>query len=240
MSETLSNIVRADDRVAHAATLHVEIIADLVCPFCYLGKHRLEEALQAVQGPSDVTWFPYQLNPEFPQEGVSFDDYLTQRFGSPASVQPVLQGLTDEGRRQGVNFHFERIQRVPNTMHAHQLMYLAEKEGKDQNLLAEDLMAAFFEHGEDIGDSDVLIRLAARHGLKRDDVLGVFDDDAARQLVLMREGQVRSSGIAGAPGFLLNRRLLLIGAQDSDTIVNAFDRAMFGEGTDELVPPALH
>jgi len=240
MSETLSNIVRADDRVAHAATLHVEIVADLVCPFCYLGKRRLEEALHAVQGPSDVTWYPYQLNPEFPQEGVRFDDYLTQRFGSPASVQPVLQGLTDEGRREGVNFHFERIQRVPNTLHAHQLMYLAEKEGKDQNLLAEDLMAAFFEHGEDIGDSDVLVRLAARHDLKSDDVLGVFDDEAARQLVLMREGQVRSSGIAGAPGFLLNRRLLLIGAQDSDTIVNAFDRAMFGEGTDELVSPALH
>lgn len=240
MSETLSNIVRADDRVAHAATLHVEIVADLVCPFCYLGKRRLEEALHAVQGPSDVTWYPYQLNPEFPQEGVRFDDYLTQRFGSPASVQPVLQGLTDEGRREGVNFHFERIQRVPNTLHAHQLMYLAEKEGKDQNLLAEDLMAAFFEHGEDIGDSDVLVRLAARHDLKSDDVLGVFDDEAARQLVLMREGQVRSSGIAGAPGFLLNRRLLLIGAQDSDTIVNAFDRAMFGEGSDELVSPALH
>ena len=169
-----------------------------------------------------------------------FDDYLARRFGSPANVQPVLEGITDEGKREGINFRFERIQRLPNTMRAHQLMYLAEKLGKEQGLLAEDLMAAFFEHGEDIGETDVLVRLGARHGLDKDEVLRVFDDDAARQLILTREAQVRSSGIAGAPGFLLNRRLLVIGAQDADSMVNAFDRAMFGEGTDELVSPALH
>ncbi len=240
MSEFLSNIVRVNDPAANVATLHVEVIADLVCPFCYLGKHRLEKALLAVQGPSDISWYPYQLNPEIPQEGIRFDDYLTRRFGSPAVVQPVLKGLTDEGKHEGINLRFDRIKRVPNTMRAHQLMYLAEKEGKNQMLLAEDLLAAFFEYGEDIGDSDVLVRLAARHGLKRGDVLRVFDDEAAKQLVLSREGQVRSSGIAGAPGFLLNRRLLLIGAQETESIVNAFDRAMFGEGTDALISPALH
>ena len=240
MSETLTSVIRPNDPVARNATLHVEVIADLVCPFCYLGKRRFDEALRAVQGPSEVTWHPYQLNPEFPQGGVAFDDYLTDRFGSPENVQPILDGLTEEGRREGLNIQFGRIKRVPNTMHAHQLMYLAEKEGKDQGLLAEDLMAAFFEHGEDIGDTDVLVKVAARHGLERDEVTAVLDNDAAKQLVLTREGQVRASGITGAPGFLLNRRLLLIGAQDADNIVNAFDRAMFGEGTDELVSPALH
>jgi len=240
MSESLSNLERSDDPTLRAAALHVEVIADLVCPFCYLGKRRLEEALHAVQGPSEISWHPFQLNPEFPVEGVAFDDYLAQRFGSAENVQPVLAGLTAEGKREGINFHFERIKRVPNTMRAHQLMYLAEKENKDQALLAEDLMAAFFEHGEDIGDTDVLVRIAARHGLTSDEVLRVFDDEGSRQLVLIREGRARSSGIVGAPGFLLNRRLLLIGAQDADSIVNGFDRAMFGEGTDELISPALH
>ena len=240
MSETLSNIVTTNNTAARTAALHVEVIADLVCPFCYLGKHRLEKALLAVQGPSDVSWHPYQLNPEIAKEGVRFDDYLTRRFGSPANVQPVLDGLTDEGKREGIDFRFEKIRRMPNTMHAHQLMYLAEKLGKDQGSLAEDLMAAFFEHGEDIGETDVLLSLGARHGFEKDEMLGVFDDAAATQLILTREGQVRSSGIAGAPGFLLNRRLLLIGAQDADSMVNAFDRAMFGEGTDEIVSPALH
>jgi len=240
MSTSISDLERSNDPVASTAALHVEVIADLVCPFCYLGKRRLEQALRAVQGPSEISWHPFQLNPEFPSEGVAFEDYLAQRFGSVENVQPVLEGLTAEGKREGVNFHFERIKRVPNTMRAHQLMFLAEKEDKDQALLAEDLMAAFFEHGEDIGDPDVLVRIAARHGLKSEDVLRVFDDDGSKQLVLIREGQARSSGIVGAPGFLLNRRLLLLGAQDSDTIVNAFDRAMFGEGTDTLISPALH
>ena len=240
MSESLSNLEKRNDPVARTAALHVEVIADLVCPFCYLGKRRLEEALHAVQGPSEINWHPFQLNPEFPVEGVAFDDYLAQRFGSAENVQPVLAGLTAEGKREGINFHFERIKRVPNTMRAHQLMNFAEKEDKDQALLAEDLMAAFFEHGEDIGDTDVLVGIAARHGLKSDDVLRVFDDEDSRQHVLIREGQVRSSGIVGAPGFLLNRRLLLIGAQDADSIVKAFDQAMFGEGTDALISPALH
>jgi len=240
MSASISDLERSNDPVAPTAALHVEVIADLVCPFCYLGKRRLEQALLSVQGPSEISWHPFQLNPEFPNEGVAFEDYLAQRFGSVENVRPVLEGLTAEGKREGLNFHFERIKRVPNTMRAHQLMFLAEKEGKDQALLAEDLMAAFFEHGEDIGDTEVLVRIAARHGLKGEDVLRVFDDDGSRQLVLLREGQTRSSGIVGAPGFLLNRRLLLLGAQDSDTIVNAFDRAMFGEGTDALVSPALH
>ena len=240
MSESLSNLERSNDPVVRAAALYVEVIADLVCPFCYLGKRRLEEALHAVQGPSEISWHPFQLNPEFPVEGVAFNDYLAQRFGSAENVQPVLAGLTAEGKREGINFHFERIKRVPNTMRAHQLMFLAEKEDKDQALLAEDLMAAFFEHGEDIGDTEVLVRIAARHGLKTDEVYAVFDDEESRQLVLIREGQARSSGIVGAPGFLLNRRLLLIGAQDADSIVNAFDRAMFGEGTDALISPSLH
>jgi predicted DsbA family dithiol-disulfide isomerase len=119
-------------------------------------------------------------------------------------------------------------------------MYLAETKRKDQSALAEELMTAFFRRGEDIGDMEILVALGVRHGLLPDDIERVMDEDSSRQIVLSREAQVRSSGIAGVPGFLLNRRLLVIGAQDKDTLVNAFDRAMFGEGTDAIVSPALH
>lgn len=240
MSDAHTSIIRAGNPAARTAALHVEVIADFVDPFSYLGKHRLETALECVQGPSDVTWHPYQLNPDFPVDGLEFDDYLSQRFGSRAAVQPVLDSLAEEGAREGLRFHFDKIKRVPNTQRAHLLMYLAEREGKNQSLLAEDLLAAFFEHGENIGNADVLVRLGARHGLQTDAISRVFDDESARQLLMTREGQVRSSGITGAPGFLLNRRLLVIGAQDADNIVNAFDRAMFGECTDKLISPALH
>jgi predicted DsbA family dithiol-disulfide isomerase len=222
------------------AALHVEVIADLVCPFCYIGKRRLDQAMQAVQGPSDVSWYPYQLNPDMPDTGMSLHDYLTMRFGSPANVQPVLDQLAADARRENIDLRFDRIEHVPNTLRAHQLIYLAEMQRKDQSALAEELMTAFFRRGEDIGDRQILVGLGARHGLLPDDIERVMDEDRSRQIVLSREAQVRSSGIAGVPGFLLNRRLLLIGAQDKDALVNAFDRAMFGEGNDAIVSPALH
>ena len=243
MSESFQHLARTrsggPERLP-AAALHVEVIADLVCPFCYIGKRRLDAAMQAVQGPSDVSWYPYQLNPDMPETGMSLEEYLSMRFGSPANVQPVLDQLAADALQEGIEIRFDRIGHVPNTLMAHQLMYLAESQRKDQSGLAEELLTAFFRRGEDIGDREILIELGGRHGLLPDDISRVMDDDSARQVVLSREAQVRSSGIAGVPGFLLNRRLLVIGAQDRDALVNAFDRAMFGEGNDAIISPALH
>lgn len=240
MSERLTNNHPVAERRAPGAALHVEVIADLACPFCYLGKRRLATALRAVRGPYDVSWLPWQLNPDMPAEGLSLDDYLTRRFGNPANVAPVLESLAAEGKGAGIDFRFDRLTRIPNTLKAHQLMYLAEAEGRDQSALAERLMSAFFERGEDIGNTDVLVEQAGTEGIRADDVVRVIGDDASRQIVATREGQVRASGINGVPGFLLNRRLLIVGAQEADAMVNAFDRAMFGEGTDLLISPALH
>ena len=240
MRQIQTNVVARNERAASLAALHVEVIADLICPFCYLGKRRLDAALEAVRGPREVTWYPWELNPEMPDGGQTFHDYLASRFGSAEAVQPVLDGLTAEGAREGIEFRFDRIERVPNTLKAHRLMYLAELEGVDHTPLAEDLMAAFFTYGRDIGETDTLVEIGMRHGLDAAAIALAFDDEKSKQVVLTREAQVRSSGIAGVPGFLLNRRLLVVGAQDTDNMVNAFDRAMFGEGTDELVSPGLH
>lgn len=240
MSETLSTIVRSNDRASPIASLHVEVIADFVCPFCLVGKRRFDEALKAVQGPSEVTWYPYQLNPDIPPEGLPFDVYLTRRFGSPASVEPVLEHLRTEGEAVGVQFRFDKIRHVPNTLAVHQVMQLAETLGKDQSALAEDLYSAFFEQGRNIGERGVLIDVAGTHGISAGEVGKAIDSDQIRQIVLTREAQVRSSGIAGVPGFLLNRRLLIVGAQETDSIVNAFDRAMFGEGADGLSSPVAN
>jgi predicted DsbA family dithiol-disulfide isomerase len=240
VSETLSSIARNDDRVASNAALHVEVIADFVCPFCFIGKRRFDEALKAVQGPSDVSWYPYQLNPEIPPEGQPFDIFLTRRFGSPANVEPVLKQLTAEGKMAGIDFRFDKLRYVPNTVPVHQVMQLAETLGLDQSALAEDLMSAFFEQGRNIGDKAELIDIARSHGISADEVNKVIDSDQVKQLVLTREGQVRSTGMVGVPGFLVNRRLLVVGAQPTEVIVNAFDRAMFGEVTDALDSPLLN
>ena len=240
MSETLSSIVRSDDRFAATASLHVDVIADFVCPFCFLGKRRFDAALKAVQGPTNVHWYPFQLNPEMPAEGLPFDEYLTRRFGSPENVAPALTHLADEGKAIGIDFRFDKIGHVPNTLPVHQFMYFAESRQVDQSALAEQLLAAFFEQGRNIGDRDVLIDIGETHGITADDVREALATDQNRQIVLSREREVRGSGIAGVPGFLLNRRLLVVGAQGADILVNAFDQAMFGEGNDSLVSPALH
>ena len=119
-------------------------------------------------------------------------------------------------------------------------MQLAEDLALDQSALADDLMSAFFEEGRNIGDIHELIAIAGTHGILADDATKAIDSDQIRQRVLTREGRARASGLAGVPGFLVNRRLLVVGAQSADNIVNAFDQAMFGEGTDSLASPALH
>ena len=240
MSGILANVLPNEERFSATEALHVEIIADLACPFCFLGKRRLDKALEAVQGPSEVSWYPWQLNPELPKDGEAYTDFLTKRFGSLENIQPILDGLVAEGAKEGIDFCFDKLERVPNTMMAHQLMYQAEVEGKDRSALADRLMSAFFEHGKDIGDSDVLVGIAREFGIADVDATLALFDDASKQVVQHRESQVRASGIAGVPAFLLNRRLLVVGAQEADALVNAFDRAMFGEGTEQVLSPALH
>ncbi len=240
MEDILSHIVPAGAPAKPVTGLHIEIIADLVCPFCYLGKRRLEEALQAFQGPRDVSWYPYQLNPDMPADGMLLEDYLASRFGNPNRIEPVLEGLTAAGRATGIEFRFDKLVRVPNTIAAHQLMQLAGTEGADQSRLAEALMQAYLELGKDIGDWDVLTEIALDQGMQVDTVRSTFTDAKSRNAIRTREAQVKASGMNGVPGYLLNRRLLIVGAQPTEVMINAFDRATFGEGDDELLPTSVH
>jgi predicted DsbA family dithiol-disulfide isomerase len=240
MNSTNHSIIEAPGPAVTAGALQIEVISDLVCPFCYLGKRRLETALEAVQGPRSIDWYPYQLNPDMPSEGMSFDAYLAQRFGSAGNIRPALDRLVAEGRAEGIEFRFDRLSHVPNTLAAHQLMQFAGAEGRDQGRLAEALMQAFFGQGRDIGDPEVLVEIAGTQSLQADSVRSALADKGSRQIILSREAQVRASGMSGVPGYLINRRLLVVGAQPVDTLIGAFDRAMFGEGEDSPVPAMLH
>lgn len=240
MSSIRSDIFPHASGLPLQAALRIEVIADLACPFCYLGKRHLDQALRAVRGPSNVSWYPFQLNPGIPQEGLPFDRYLARRFGSVARVRPVLDGLVAAGREDGIEFRFDRMGLVPNTLAAHQVMQLAGEQGADQTALAEAMMRAFFEDGADIGDTGVLAGIADSIGIAADDAVRAIENTRSRQIVLSCEAQVRSSGMKAVPGYVLNRRLLVIGAQAADTLIGAFDRAMFGEGDAELHQPSLH
>jgi predicted DsbA family dithiol-disulfide isomerase len=223
-----------------AATLQVDVIADLICPWCYLGKRRLDSALASVHGPSVVTWFPFQLNPGMPSEGMPFDDYLATKFGDPETVRPGLDYLTEAGRAEGIEFNFDKMKRVPRTLDAHQIMSLADGASADTSQLAEKILGAFFEEGLDIADREVLTALGTECGLSASDISRTLDEDRTRQKVISMESQVRKGGVTGVPDFLVNRRLLIMGAQKSEILLDVFDRAMFGEESDQPVSPTIN
>lgn len=222
------------------ATLQVDVIADLICPWCYLGKKRLDDALSAVRGPTVVSWFPFQLNPEMPVQGMPFADYLASKFGDPETLQPGLDQLTAAGRAEGIDFRFDLISVVPNTLSAHRLMSAAAISGADTSLLAERILSGFFGAGEDISNPDVLVEAGKAVGLAEGDILLCLEDEKSRSAVLSQESQVRLSGVTGVPDFLVNKRLFVVGAQTTENLVNVFDRVMFGEDSDTPVSPILH
>ena len=232
--------ISGKDDAASPAMLQVDIIADLICPWCYLGKRRLDDALLAVHGPSVVNWYPFQLNPTMPEAGMGFDEYLAARYGDPETLQPALAQLTAAGAAEGINFRFDRITHVPNSLNAHRVMKLAETDGISASGLAENLLRGFFEEGMDISQRDVLLDVGSRSGLSETSIIRVLDDDTTRQTVLSQEAQVRRSGVTGVPDFLINKRLFVIGAQSTANLVNVFDRAMFGEESDLPVSATVH
>lgn len=235
----ITNIGHSDDTLS-VATLRVDIIADLICPWCFLGKRRLDDALQSVHGPSVVNWFPFQLNPDMPDGGLEFDAYLESKFGNTETIQAGLDYLSEAGKEEGIRFRFDRIKRVPRTLNAHQLMLLADQEGVDTSSLADRLLRGFFEEGLDIADRDVLLMLGAENDLSAEVINKALDDDSLRQRVLGLEAQIRKGGVTGVPDFLINRRLFILGAQKTEALVDVFDRAMFGEASDQPVSPTLN
>lgn len=239
ISPSLTNITLTTEGLS-PATLQVDVIADLICPWSYLGKRRLDEALAAVHGPSRVSWHPFQINPTMPESGLAFNDYLRSKFGDPETVRPGLESLTEAGRQAGINFRFDLLKRVPNSIKAHQLLQFAQSSGRDPMKLAEAIMQAFFAHGRDIGDPDVLVQLGEASGLETSAIRTALEDKSLRSIVISEEAQVRQNGVTGVPAFLINKRLFVIGAQPTEGLVNIFDRAMFGEESDLEVSTTVH
>ena len=220
--------------------LNIEVVADLACPVSFLGKRSLDQALTHYEGPSQLVWHPFQLNPDIPAEGTSFERYLTDRFGGRESVEPALQRLTEAGRAAGIRFDFGRLKRVPNTLDAHRVMHYAAESGR-QHQLADELFSALFERGEDIGDHSVLIEAGGAVGLDPEQVVAELAKPDTKKIVMAREAEIRKAGIPGIPSYLLNRQLLLPGAQDLKVFLDAFQRMAFPADDDEQLPPSrLH
>lgn len=196
--------------------LTVEVASDVVCPWCYIGKRRLEKALKLLEGEVsvDLRWLPFQLNPGMPREGMPRAQYRKSKFGSLEHSRGLDARVAAEGQGEGIAFAFERIQRTPNTLAAHQLIDLAKK----QDLVVDALFRAYFEEGKDIGDAAVLAEIAARCG-----VAGW--PQQARDVSELEES-VRGLGISAVPTFIFERKLGVSGAHPPESLAAAMREAV--------------
>ncbi len=210
----------------------IDIVSDAVCPWCYVGKRRLERALaMAPQEDLQIGWRPFQLNPELPPEGMDRKAYLEAKFGT--NERPVYDRIRAIGEDVGIPFAFERIQRTPNTILAHRLIRYAAREAH-QNDIVETLFRGYFLEGEDIGDIATLARLAASAGMDANAVetylTGKEDDDTIRA----EDAFARKMGISGVPCFIIDRQYAISGAQEPEAFLEVFEMARKG-ATDEPV-----
>lgn len=218
--------------------LQVDVVSDIVCPWCFIGKRRLQNAMRQVSGPSKVLWHPMQLYPDIPAEGAASDEFLRARYGDLDGVRSAMRRLAKEGSDLGIKFDFDRITRIPNTLDAHRLIYACPPESQDQ--LVENLFSAFFERGQDISDRDVLAGLAGQAGPGGAEAIKGLDDDRTLGAVLSEEARLKKLGFSGIPNFLLNERLAVSGTPDTATLLRAFDYALFGLPDREQPTPSLH
>jgi len=203
--------------------LAIDVVSDVVCPWCFIGKRNLDAALEtwrAEQPDCEVTvqWRPFFLNPDTPAAGEPYREFLEAKFGGPIKAEAVLDKVRDVAADDGLVYAFERIQTRPNTLAAHRLMYRAQAHGQKPEriqALAHTLFAAHFQEGRDIGDLDTLADIAAACGERREAVrewlAGRGEVDKVKR---MAEG-VRRQGVEGVPFFILNRKMALSGAQSA-------------------------
>lgn len=212
----------------------IDIVSDLVCPWCFIGKHRMTGAVALVREKFPETrfrlnWLPFFLNPDTPPEGEPYRAFLEAKFGGKAQVSRLQMDVADAGRDAGVEFDFERISIRPNTLRAHRLIYRAQSTGRQPaeiEALVERLFVAHFQRGEDIGDIATLAEIAAECGDRMDDVTeyleSTMDVDQVRSLFDGISGQ----GISGVPLFVIQDRLAVPGAQSSAVLAAAILQAM--------------
>ena len=205
----------------------VDVVSDVVCPWCYIGKRQLERALDLMAAHHcqvSVAWHPFQLNPEMPAEGVERTSYRISKFGSLERSRQLDQRITETAATVGLEFHLDRIARTPNTVNAHRLIRFAGQRGV-QDAVVEELFDSYFCKGADIGDSKILGDVGAEAGLDRAEVLAMLASDEGRREVLAGDQMARNAGIQGVPSFALQGHVLFSGAVPAEEMAQTFRRA---------------
>jgi predicted DsbA family dithiol-disulfide isomerase len=204
--------------------LTIDIVSDVVCPWCYLGEKRLEAALADETGSVTVRWRPYQLDPTIPEGGLDRTAYMEKKFGKTGRLKSAHDNLTRLGAEVGLPFAFDKIERSPNTLDAHRLIRWAASAGVQAEVV-DRLFKAYFVEGRDIGDRGVLIEIASECGLNASLVEKLLADGADADLVRQEIEQAQAMGVSGVPFFILGGRLGVPGAQEPSVLRQAIAQA---------------
>jgi len=209
--------------------MQLDIFSDTICPWCYVGKRRLARALALRPQPKLVVrWRAFQLNPTMPAEGIQRERYIEAKFGGTERAKRIHEAVSAVGASEGINFHFERIRRTPNTLSSHRLLRKATQHGLQSELL-EALFAAYFVAGRDIGDHEVLAEIATEVGIPDAEIF--LAQGGGIEEVKAEDALARRQGINGVPCFIFNGRFLLSGAQEPESFFQLFDLAREDETT---------
>ncbi|RFC65604.1 MULTISPECIES: DsbA family oxidoreductase [Mesorhizobium] len=201
----------------------IDVVSDVVCPWCYIGKRRLEAAMASVPDVKvNVRWRPYQLDPTIPAQGKDRREYMLGKFGSEDRIKQIHANIVQLGAIEGISFDFDAIKVAPNTLDAHRVIRWAASAGEDvQNRLVGILFSAYFEQGQNIGDPTILLEAAQLSGMDVSVVETLLPSDADREAVQMEIATASRMGITGVPCFLLEGKYAVMGAQESAVLADA-------------------
>ena len=203
--------------------MRIDVVSDVICPWCYIGKRRLAEALrQRPEAEVEILWHPFQLNPDMPPEGMPRERYIAGKFGGGQHASRIYQNVTDVGATVGISFHFERIQVTPNTRDAHRLIRRATASG-DAGPMVEALFNAYFIEGRNIGDRGTLAQIAQEAGLDGDDAARFLASRDGAEEVVAEDMSARRIGINAVPCFIFERKYVVSGAQEAEFFFPLFD-----------------
>ena len=208
--------------------LKIDIVSDVVCPWCYIGKRRIENALALVpDGPVEVRWRPFFLNSWVPREGIGREEYLTAKFGSVDAYKGIAGRVVAAAGEEGLTYRPELVKRQPNTIDCHRLIHWAEPQGKAAEM-KQRLMELYFRDGGDLTDVNVLVRAAADVGLDADDVRRRLATDEDVALISGQAQEASDKGISGVPTFVFAQKYAVSGAQPAEQLARAI-RQVSGE-----------
>ncbi|PPR64195.1 MAG: hypothetical protein CFH10_00310 [Alphaproteobacteria bacterium MarineAlpha4_Bin2] len=203
--------------------ISIDVFSDPVCPWCFIGKRRLEEALQArPEIETEIRWHCFQLNPMMPREGMSREDYLALKFGNTDNARKLYTNISGIGEQAGIPFRFDRILIIPNTVNAHRLIRLAGQHGL-HNEIVEQLFIEYFLHGMDIGKTNNLISLASSQGLNASEIEAYLKSSEDFEAIKREDMRARQLGIQGVPFFIIDRQYAISGAQEAEAFYPLFD-----------------